>query len=296
MGLLGNLKKSWKLMRIMQRLGKPYSTADLAAEVIAPRPTDREKAEGELLDLVCSNRETKAILEHYGTTRADIQEHYRRLCAMGLGRRIRENYAAAAAIALKPTLIYLLDAVNSPLPDGWSDNDRWMTVATDLVTYFESGSLGSVRSQIPSTGERAETSAPEHVSDPSSEEELWVAPDYLTVTRTAEEVGMGFDTLGAPVAVSRAVWDECIVWTDEDAHRQTYQEQDARLWDVMFTAGGTLQLKINQFLRNKRHQYTVECVPRDGSSTGTVQVDLVLKPIRIGGKQWLGIEKAEPEN
>jgi len=296
MGLLGNLKKSWKLMRIMQRLGKTRSTADMAAAVIAPRPTDRDKAEGELLDLVCSNRETRAILEHYGTTRDDIQDHYRRLSAMGLGRWIRENYAAAAAIALKPTLIYLLEAVNSPLPDGWSDNDRWITIVTDLVTYFESGSLGSVRSRIPSAGEHTETGTPAHESDPSSEDELWVAPDYLAVTRTAEEVGMGFDTLGAPVAVSRAVWEECIAWTDEDDRRQTYQEQDARLWDVMFTAGGTLQLKLNQFLRNKLHEYSVECVPRDGSSTDAIKVDLVLKPTMIGGKPWIGIEKAEPEN
>jgi len=255
-------------IRIMQRIGKPYSTAEMAAEVIASRPTDREKAEGELLNLVCSNRETKAILEHYGTTRANIQEHYRRLSAMGLGRWIRENYAAAAAIALKPTLTYLLDAVNSPLPDGWSDNDRWMKIATDLVTYFESGSLGSVRSQIPSTGELAETSAPEHVSDPSSEDELWVAPDYLAVTRTAEEVGMGFDTIGAPVAVSRAVWDECIVWTDEDARRQAYQEQDARLWDVMFTAGGTLQLKINHFLRKPDCCNFIACQYRNNNGIG----------------------------
>jgi len=123
--------------------------------------------------------------------------------------------------------------------------------------------------------------------------ESWVAPDYLAVTRTAEEVGLGFDVLGAPVAVSRPVWYEYVEWSNEDSDRQIYQEQDARLWDVMFTAGGTLQLKINLFLRNQIHQYSILCIPRDGVSTDAIQVNLEIRPVEIRGQKWLVIDKSK---
>jgi hypothetical protein len=121
--------------------------------------------------------------------------------------------------------------------------------------------------------------------------ESWVSDGYLAVTSTAEEVGLGFDVLGAPVALSRAVWTECVEWTDEDSERQTYQEQDSRLWDVMFTGGGSLQLKVNQFLRDQLHQYSVQCIPRDGASTDAVEFKLLIRQTVIRGQYWLTIEK-----
>ncbi|MDZ7832805.1 MAG: hypothetical protein U5L07_13705 [Desulfobacterales bacterium] len=124
--------------------------------------------------------------------------------------------------------------------------------------------------------------------------ESWVTPDYLSVTRTAEEVGLGFDVLGAPVALGRVVWHECIEWTDRDSERQTYQEQDARLWDVMFTGGGTLQLKVNEFMKSRVHRYSVLCIPRDGESTDAIKINLLISPRKIRGQLWLVIDKAEP--
>ncbi len=124
--------------------------------------------------------------------------------------------------------------------------------------------------------------------------ESWVTPDYLAVTRTAEEVGLGFDVFGAPVALGRVVWQECIEWTDRDSERQTYQEQDARLWDVMFTGGGTLQLKVNEFMKSRVHRYSVLCIPRDGKSTDASKINLLISPREIRGQLWLVIDKAEP--
>jgi len=125
--------------------------------------------------------------------------------------------------------------------------------------------------------------------------EFWVAPDYLAVTRSAEEVGLGFAILGAPVALSRAVWYENVEWSNEDTDRQIYQEQDARLWDVMFAAGETLQLKINQFMRNQIHSYSILCIPRDGASTDAIQVKLEIRPVEIRGQKWLLIDKSKLE-
>ncbi len=160
MGIFSTLAKNWKLMRIMRRIGMPHSIADLAEQVISQEPSDGKKAERELFDLVCSDGETRAILEHYGATRDDIEAYYRRLSAMGLGRWIQESYVAAAAIAVKPTLIYLLEATNAPLPDGWTEEGRWVKIAFDLARYFESGSLGAVPSDFKPRGSPLHPAAP----------------------------------------------------------------------------------------------------------------------------------------
>ena len=131
-------------MRLMKRIGKPYTTRELAALVVSQEPSDSEAAERELFDLVCSDPETCAILDHFGTTRSDIEKLYSRLNGIGLSRWIGGSYVSAASIALKPTLIYLLSTINSPLPHGWSDMDLWTKIECDLVKYFRSGSLGAV--------------------------------------------------------------------------------------------------------------------------------------------------------
>ncbi|WP_405551210.1 DUF6573 family protein [Streptomyces globisporus] len=38
----------------------------------------------------------------------------------------------------------------------------------------------------------------------------------------------------APVAISRAAWDDCVAWSDEDTARQVPQDETGRLWDVLF--------------------------------------------------------------
>ena len=117
----------------------------------------------------------------------------------------------------------------------------------------------------------------------TEEIELWVTTNYIAVTQTAEEVGMGFDIVGAPVALSRDVWNEYVKWTDQDSELQEYQEQDARLWDVLFTGGGTLQIKINQFLTRGFHSYSVVCIPRDGTSGEAIKATLLIRKAEIRG-------------
>jgi hypothetical protein len=53
----------------------------------------------------------------------------------------------------------------------------------------------------------------------------------VDVTETAKEAGFVW-----PVAMTRAVWDECVEWSDEDSKRQTYQDVSGRLWDVLWMA------------------------------------------------------------
>ena len=104
------------------------------------------------------------------------------------------------------------------------------------------------------------------------------SPPFIPVTATAEEVGLGFDSVGAPVALTHEAWDLCVVWTEADSERQTLQEQNDRLWDVLFTCGGTLQLSYLSFIQHGEHKFSVLCVPRDGTSTATVRAFFVARP------------------
>jgi hypothetical protein len=123
--------------------------------------------------------------------------------------------------------------------------------------------------------------------------EKWVSSNYISVTRIAEKVGSGFNNLNAPVALSRDVWNECAEWTEKDSEHQTYQEQDARLWDVIFTGGVSLEIELNQFFKNQIHQYSIRCIPRDGISVDPIKIRLKIRSILIRDQHWIVIEKDE---
>ncbi|WP_417276793.1 DUF6573 family protein [Castellaniella sp.] len=54
----------------------------------------------------------------------------------------------------------------------------------------------------------------------------------VDVTATAREAGFS-----VPVAVTRAVWADCVEWTAEiDTRKATYQDEAGRLWDVVWMA------------------------------------------------------------
>lgn len=123
---------------------------------------------------------------------------------------------------------------------------------------------------------------------------VWITPDYIAVTRTAKEVGMGFQLLGLPVALSRSVWYEYVEWDSGDSDRQGYQEEDARLWDVVFTAGGMLEIYVNQFLKSLALPFSVLCIPRDGISTDSTKCFLNITSSMIFRDDWLIIDKKSP--
>ena len=53
----------------------------------------------------------------------------------------------------------------------------------------------------------------------------------VDVTEIAKEAGFTW-----PVAVTSAVWEDCVAWTDADSRRQTHQDQSGRLWDMVWMA------------------------------------------------------------
>lgn len=78
----------------------------------------------------------------------------------------------------------------------------------------------------------------------------------VDATSTAAEAGFKH-----PVALTRAVWEDCVAWDERDSRRQTMQDESGRLWDVVWMArvgigraraGGSVLL------------YTLYRIPRGG--------------------------------
>lgn len=53
----------------------------------------------------------------------------------------------------------------------------------------------------------------------------------VDISETAAEAGFAI-----PVALSRATWEDCVEWNEDDTKRQTYQDLSGRLWDVVYMA------------------------------------------------------------
>ncbi len=80
----------------------------------------------------------------------------------------------------------------------------------------------------------------------------------IDVTKTAKEAGLRY-----PVAVTSAVWEKYIAWEDEDTQRQTHQDSEGRLWDVLFM----LKNAINRLVgATTEIHYELYVVPRDGKA------------------------------
>ena len=74
-----------------------------------------------------------------------------------------------------------------------------------------------------------------------------------------------------PVALTRAVWEDCVAWTEADNHRQAYQDQTGRLWDLLFMAAMTIRAHKG---KGNQLSLTLRRVPRDGRSTEAEDVTL----------------------
>lgn len=84
---------------------------------------------------------------------------------------------------------------------------------------------------------------------------------YLVdVTSTAREAGFRF-----PVALTRAAWDDCVAWDDEDSERKRWPQDEAgRLWDVLSMTRFYMRGAIRRDPNADRFALQVLRVPRDG--------------------------------
>lgn len=79
----------------------------------------------------------------------------------------------------------------------------------------------------------------------------------IDVTEQAAKAGFNF-----PVAVTVTLWDKYIEWTDEDDAKQTLQDTNGRLWDVLCM----LHFAIKRSKSTDHLFYQLSVIPRDGRS------------------------------
>ena len=95
----------------------------------------------------------------------------------------------------------------------------------------------------------------------------------VDVTETAAEAGWRW-----PVAVTRAVWEACCEWNDEDTERQTHQDVTGRLWDVVYMG----MIWVKKSVRNESTiPFSLLQIPRGGKARKPKNV--VLKAAVSGG-------------
>ena len=104
---------------------------------------------------------------------------------------------------------------------------------------------------------------------------------FIDVTRAAADAGFV-----CRVHVSGKVWNQCCQWTAEDNERQCYQEQDARVWDVLFVPAMRLKMEVTnghteqELLKPPGFQYQIYCVLRGKSK----DADLITLQISRKGR------------
>jgi len=76
-----------------------------------------------------------------------------------------------------------------------------------------------------------------------------------------------------PVALTTAVWADCVAWSEDDSRQQVTQDQSGRLWDVIYMASHAIRSSKES---GDRLLFRLCRVPRDGHSTDAVLVTLKL--------------------
>ena len=74
-----------------------------------------------------------------------------------------------------------------------------------------------------------------------------------------------------PVAITADAWADCVAWSEDDSARQVHQDQDGRLWDVLFMAFYAVRTSQES---GDRILFQLLRVPRDGRTTKAKLVTL----------------------
>jgi hypothetical protein len=75
-----------------------------------------------------------------------------------------------------------------------------------------------------------------------------------------------------PVALTSAVWEDCVAWHDGDSDRQTPQDEKGRLWDVLWMSRRAIRRSTGE---GDRVTVELRRVPRDGRTRQARPVQLV---------------------
>lgn len=89
---------------------------------------------------------------------------------------------------------------------------------------------------------------------------------------------------------------DCVQWSEQDNEAQTYQEEDARLRDILWVGGAKLQLNAHEVFQKGCVTFHIHCIPRDGKSTESAHKDLKIEPFLMNGTPGLIIRYVDVAN
>ncbi|MEW8279808.1 MAG: DUF6573 family protein [Candidatus Thiodiazotropha sp.] len=93
----------------------------------------------------------------------------------------------------------------------------------------------------------------------------------VDVGLVAKEAGFNW-----PVALTSAVWADCVAWNDDDSRQKPFQDQAGRLWDVLFMASQAICTSRGS---SERLLFKLYRVPRDGK---VMKAELVTLKLIVG--------------
>ena len=97
----------------------------------------------------------------------------------------------------------------------------------------------------------------------------------VDVTDIAKEAGFRLNT-----CITRAAWEDCCVWSEDDEEQCRYhdQDQDGRIWDVLFMAA--FEARKEEAQGRERVHFTIMRRPRPGGNdhNKVVTLRLVISP------------------
>ena len=95
--------------------------------------------------------------------------------------------------------------------------------------------------------------------------------ELVDVSVPAREAGFR-----VPVALTRAVWADCVAWSEADNDERRYQDEAGRLWDVLTAAARAARCARNQ----GSFQYSMLRMPRRPGCRGTefVRLKVIIGP------------------
>ncbi len=108
---------------------------------------------------------------------------------------------------------------------------------------------------------------------------------FVDVTDEAQEAGFC-----CRVLMTEEVWQLCCLWTEKDNARQGYQEQDARVWDVLFVPAMKLKMGVadgnteSELMGSGGLTYQIYCVLRGEGEDATLMT-LRVFPSTFNGEE-----------
>jgi len=131
--IVGSWKKSSKLRQLQLAIAPPGQTIDSVVagfmQSLSERPDPKAAALAEFFNLCEADPGVKSVMDLENLKRADLQEIYAVLRALGLGQWVKGHFIALSTIAYPEPLLYFV----------WSRkrNVEALTIASNILDYWE---------------------------------------------------------------------------------------------------------------------------------------------------------------